>query len=102
VAHACNLSYSGSRDQEDHRSKSVRANSLRDLISKKTLHKKRASREAKIAAPDFTSQHWKKKCHAFFKMSITLIRLISYFSLSFRLTFSISKNNPYTLCVGIF
>jgi hypothetical protein len=33
VAHACNPSYSGGRDQEDHGSKLVQANSLSDLIS---------------------------------------------------------------------
>jgi hypothetical protein len=36
AAHACNPSYSGVRDQEDHGSKPARANSLRDPISKKT------------------------------------------------------------------
>jgi hypothetical protein len=34
VAHACNPSYSGGRDQEDHSSKLAQANSLRDPISK--------------------------------------------------------------------
>jgi hypothetical protein len=40
VAHACNPSYSGGRDQEDHGSKSAQVNSLQDHISKKTHHKK--------------------------------------------------------------
>jgi hypothetical protein len=35
VTHIYNPSYSGDRDQEDHDSKSTRANSFRDLISKK-------------------------------------------------------------------
>jgi hypothetical protein len=35
VAHACDLSYSGGRDQEDHGSKPAWANSSRDPISGK-------------------------------------------------------------------
>jgi hypothetical protein len=41
VAHACNPSFSGGRDQEDHGSKPAWANSSCDSISK-TLHKNRA------------------------------------------------------------
>jgi hypothetical protein len=40
VAHACNPSYSGGREQEDHSSKPALANSWQDPILKKTLHKK--------------------------------------------------------------
>jgi hypothetical protein len=40
VAHACNLGYSGGKDQEDHGSKPAQANSSRDLILKKKNHKK--------------------------------------------------------------
>jgi hypothetical protein len=40
VAHACNPSYSGGRDQEDCGLKPARANSLLDTISKKIHHKK--------------------------------------------------------------
>jgi hypothetical protein len=40
VAHTCNPSYSGGRDQEDCGLKPTWANSSRDPISKKTLHKK--------------------------------------------------------------
>jgi hypothetical protein len=40
VAHACNPSYSGGREQEDYGSKSVWANRSRDPILKKTHHKK--------------------------------------------------------------
>jgi hypothetical protein len=40
VAHTCNPSYSGGRDQEDHNMKPTQANSSGDLSSKKTLHKK--------------------------------------------------------------
>jgi hypothetical protein len=38
VAHICNPSYTGGRDQEDHGSKPVWANSLQNL-SQKTLHR---------------------------------------------------------------
>jgi hypothetical protein len=34
VAHACNPSYSGGRDQEDHDSKSALANSLKSYLKK--------------------------------------------------------------------
>jgi hypothetical protein len=40
MARACNPSYSGGRDQEDHSSKPAQANNLQDPILKKTLHKK--------------------------------------------------------------
>jgi hypothetical protein len=40
VAHACNPSYSGGRDQEDHTSKPARANSLQDPILKMRNTKK--------------------------------------------------------------
>jgi hypothetical protein len=42
VAHACNPSYSGGRDQEDRSSKPAGANSSRDPISKK--NKKRITK----------------------------------------------------------
>jgi hypothetical protein len=42
VAHACNPSYSRGRDQEDHSSKPVQADSLRDPISKKNPSQKRS------------------------------------------------------------
>jgi hypothetical protein len=37
VAHVCNPSYSGGRDQEDHGLKPAQANSSQDLISKKPI-----------------------------------------------------------------
>jgi hypothetical protein len=40
VAHACNPSYSGGRDQEDHSSKPAQENSSQDPISKKPSTKK--------------------------------------------------------------
>jgi hypothetical protein len=39
MAHACNLSYSGGRDQEDHSLKPAQANSSPDPISKKSFTK---------------------------------------------------------------
>jgi hypothetical protein len=39
VAHACNLSYSGGKDQEDHSLKPAQVNSMRDPILKKTQYK---------------------------------------------------------------
>jgi hypothetical protein len=41
VAHTCNLSYPGSRDQEDGGSKPTWANSSRDPISKRQPHHKK-------------------------------------------------------------
>jgi hypothetical protein len=40
VAHTCNPSYSGGRDQEDQGLKTAQANSSRDPILKKTITKK--------------------------------------------------------------
>jgi hypothetical protein len=56
-----NPGYSGGRDQEDRGSKPARANSLRDLISKKTLHKNRAFGVAQSESPEFKPQYHKKK-----------------------------------------
>jgi hypothetical protein len=54
VAHTCNPSYSGGRDQEDQSSKPTQANSLQDPILKKTHHKKkRASGMAQGVGPEF-------------------------------------------------
>jgi hypothetical protein len=46
VAYACNLSYSGGRDQEDYGLKPTWANSLRHHILKKPITKKRAGEVA--------------------------------------------------------
>jgi hypothetical protein len=40
VAHSCNPSYSGGRDQEDHGLKPAQANSSKDPIMKKLITKK--------------------------------------------------------------
>jgi hypothetical protein len=53
MAHTCNLSYSGGRDQKDHGSKPAQANSSRDPIWKKFITKKRAGRVAQGVGSDF-------------------------------------------------
>jgi hypothetical protein len=53
MAHICDPSYSGSRDQEDRGSKPAQANSSQDPILKKTHHKKRASGVAQGIDPKF-------------------------------------------------
>jgi hypothetical protein len=61
VAHACNPSYSGGRDQEDCSSKPAWANdSERDPISKNP-HKNTADGGAQSEDPEFKPQHCKKK-----------------------------------------
>jgi hypothetical protein len=60
VAHACNPSYSGGRDQEDCDLKPAQANSLRDPILKNPLHK-RASGVAQGVDHEFKPQDRKKK-----------------------------------------
>jgi hypothetical protein len=45
VAHTCNPTHSEGRDQEDHRSKPVQANSLWDTLPHKNLSQKRAGME---------------------------------------------------------
>jgi hypothetical protein len=59
VAHICNPSYSGSRDQEDCGSKPARANSSRDPISK-IPNTKRAGGVAQGVSLHFKSQYHKK------------------------------------------
>jgi hypothetical protein len=61
MAHTCNPSYSGGRDQEDHVSKPALANSLQDPILKKTLQKNRTGGVAQGVGPEFKSQYYKKK-----------------------------------------
>jgi hypothetical protein len=61
VAHTCNPSYSGNRDQEDQGSKLAWANSSRNPIAKKQQQKKtkRADRVAQGVGPEFKPQHCK-------------------------------------------
>jgi hypothetical protein len=62
VAHACNSSYLGDRDQEDCGSKPAQANSSWDPISKKkTHHKKRTGGVAQRVSPELKPQHHKKR-----------------------------------------
>jgi hypothetical protein len=50
VAHVCNLSYSESRDQEDHGLKPPQANSFSRLYLKKPFTKKRVVEWLKVKA----------------------------------------------------
>jgi hypothetical protein len=61
VAHACNPSYSGGRDQEDRSSKPAQANSSRDPISKKPITKKGLVEWLIGVGPDCKKKK-KKKC----------------------------------------
>jgi hypothetical protein len=61
VAHTCNPSYSGGRDQEDQvQSQSRQINSSQDLILKKPLQKM-AGGVVPGVGPEFKSQYLKKK-----------------------------------------
>jgi hypothetical protein len=60
VAHTCNPSYSGGRDQEDHGSKPAQANSVRDPILK-IPNTKRVGGMAQGVGPEFNTQYCKKK-----------------------------------------
>jgi hypothetical protein len=57
VAHACNPSYSGGRDQEDCSSKPAWANSSTGPYLKKILHKKRAVGVTQAVDPEFKPQY---------------------------------------------
>jgi hypothetical protein len=61
VAHACNPSYSGGREQEDLGSKPALASSSGDHILEKTHNKKRAGGVAQGVGPEFKPQHSQKK-----------------------------------------
>jgi hypothetical protein len=58
VAHTCNPSYSGGRDQEDHSWKPAWANTSQDLISEKPIIK-RAGGGAQGVGPEFKPQYHK-------------------------------------------
>jgi hypothetical protein len=60
VAHSCNPSYSGGRDQEDRSLKSAQANSWRDPISKNTITKNWAGGVDQDEGPEFKPQYQKK------------------------------------------
>jgi hypothetical protein len=61
MAHTCNPSYSGGRDQENHGLKPAPTNSLQDPISKKTITKKRAGVVVQGVGPELKPQYCKKK-----------------------------------------
>jgi hypothetical protein len=60
VAHTCNPSYSGGRDQEDHSSKPARKIVLKTL-SRKNPSQKRAGGVAQGVDPEFKPQYCKNK-----------------------------------------
>jgi hypothetical protein len=53
MAHTCNSSFSGGRNQEDQDSKPAQANSSWDPISKKNLFQKKAGGVAQGVDPEF-------------------------------------------------
>jgi hypothetical protein len=61
VAHSCNPSYSGGRDQEDHSSKPAWANSLRSYRENTHHPKKRAGGVAQGIGLGFKPQYCQKK-----------------------------------------
>jgi hypothetical protein len=71
MAHACNPSYSGGRDQEDHSSKPAQANGFHDPIPK-IPNTKSAGGVVQGVGPEFKSQSTKKKCHILNKWEETL------------------------------
>jgi hypothetical protein len=60
MAHACNPSYSGGRDQEDHSLKPAQANSAQEPISKNPSQK-RAGGVTQGEGPEFKPQYHQKK-----------------------------------------
>jgi hypothetical protein len=61
VAHTCNPSYSGGRDQKDCGLKPAWANSFQDTISKYPITKNWAGGVAQGESPEFKPQYCKKK-----------------------------------------
>jgi hypothetical protein len=59
MAHACNPSYAGGRDQEDRDLKPAQANSLQDPISKNPITKTWASGVAQGEVPETNLQYCK-------------------------------------------
>jgi hypothetical protein len=68
VAHDCNHSYSGGRDQEDRGLKPAQANGSRDPISKNPSQKQ-GWWGGSGDGPEFKSQHHKKKENSTFDSS---------------------------------
>jgi hypothetical protein len=67
VAHTCNPSYSGGRDQEERGSRSAQANSSQEPILKNPKQKKkdRAGGVAQGEGPEFKTLYYKKKIGGF-------------------------------------
>jgi hypothetical protein len=62
VAHTCNPTYSGGKDQEDHSSKPARANSSLDpILEKKKKSQNMADGVAQGVGPEFKPQYHRKK-----------------------------------------
>jgi hypothetical protein len=61
VAHTCNPSYSGGRDQQDRGSKPAQSNSSTRPYHKKNPSQKRAGRVAQGVGLEFKAQYCKKK-----------------------------------------
>jgi hypothetical protein len=61
VAHACNPSYSGGREQEGHDLKPALANSSARPYLEKPYHKNRTGGVAQGEGPEFKTQYCKKK-----------------------------------------
>jgi hypothetical protein len=77
VAHACNPSYSGGRDQEDCGSKPAQENSSQDSSSKKVHHQNGAVEVAQGEGPEFKIQYCKNKAIR------SIVSLINYLLLHF-------------------
>jgi hypothetical protein len=87
VAHGCNPSYSGGRDQEDHVLKPAQANSLWDLSQKKNPSQKRAGGVAQGVGSEFKPQYWKKKKKR--KMSLVIYIIFVFLRLKLKSVLSI-------------
>jgi hypothetical protein len=65
VAHTCNPSHSGGRDQEDYGLKLAQANGSRDPILKNPITKNWAGGVVQGVSPEFKNQYCKKKKEKF-------------------------------------
>jgi hypothetical protein len=81
VAHACNHSYSGGRDQKENGSKPAQANSSRDPISRNPSQK-RAGGVAQGVGPEFKLQYCKRKKKRAYECSLQLLLLSIFFHVS--------------------
>jgi mRNA-degrading endonuclease RelE of RelBE toxin-antitoxin system len=92
VAHTCNPSYSGGRDQEDRCLKPPQANSSARFYLEKTLHKNRAGGVAQSEGPEFKPQYHKKKKKkkpSCFRANILHCRVIHTVEIIFRVVYFI-------------